>query len=236
MTPTPPRAVPAPWTVGGFGLVKTERYRDAGLRWVALPTVTYRGKRLHLLGPSGQYRLVQTSRHQALWLSANWRFDGYGKDNGDFFDGLPRRRDTLETGLRFTAPFTPSLSMGLHAAQDALNRHGGQRLEGALHQRFILGQGRMIGVRLGLQWLSPRVADYYYGIDPAYATEARPAYRCGRRALTAEAGLNASMPVTRHWQAMALVSVQADSAAIQDSPLVDPGLQFSGALSLTRGV
>lgn len=38
--------------------------RMRGLRWIAFPTVTYRGERLHLLGPSGQYRLLQTSRRK----------------------------------------------------------------------------------------------------------------------------------------------------------------------------
>lgn len=225
----------SPWTVGCFVLAKTQRYHGAGTRVAAFPAVTYASRRLLLMGPTARLRLWQGVRWSG-WTTLNWRFDGYHANDGARLAGLPDRRDTLEGGLRLSLATMPGTMLNMQVSQDLMQRHGGQRIESDLSYRHHLGRGRMASATMGLIWLSSGAADYYYGVEPEFATKERPAYRCGHSAFTAQAGVSLALPVTQNWRILGAFLLEADSSAITDSPIVEGWLQRSMVFSLTRSL
>jgi len=258
-TPPPPEVVadadgnvpgvaPPLWTAGLFMVAADHAVYPGAERRArngkVLPFITWRGPVLRVESGSAGLRALRTPRAE-LDFSAAAAFGSDGRDTGAR-EGMPAIGTLVEFG--------PSLRINLGEL-----REDGQRppLRLDLPMRAVFDADRDLefaGVSFEprVTWRLPRVAEWnpsvytgvlfgnralnhmYYGVDPVYVTETRPAYEAHSGLVATRLGTSWARMLGRDWRLALHASVETvKGAANRDSPLIGRSWDHTLAVTLT---
>ena len=126
--------------VGAGAILQSSPYAGVdSMRVLGIPTVTYIGERVQVLGPAGQVELTGWGPLR-LAATARYRMGAYDEADSEELEGMGDRKDSLFCGLALQARLPAGLRASAGYEHDALDRVGG-------------GCGRL-GVRRG--WIGLR--------------------------------------------------------------------------------
>ncbi len=204
--------------IGIVSRIERSPYRDAGTRHDLLPLYLYEGKRVYLHSHSVGLKLGSPeARRFEVFLKR--RFEGHPTDDiPPILAGMARRE--------------PGIDLGASAQWGG---RGGVAYAEVLHDVSGASKGNELRFgykypwRSGRLWLrphamlalrSPRLNDYYYGVEPSEALADRPAYE-PRAGVMPEVGLFAAYRITERWRLLAVASVARLPRTVAESPIVE---------------
>lgn len=235
------------WEAGVFGFaVSQAAYPGAAERTqraFGLPFVIYRGKYLRVDENTVGLRAVKTPTTE-LDIGFAGSFGARSTDVA-VRNGMPSLGTLFEFGPRLKvnlpAP-TPRtrlrLELPLRAVVDVSDSFHGRGLsfEPEVDLGLRLAGGTRLGAKLGLIFGDRKLNDYLYGVAPAYATAARPAYEGKAGLIATRLGLSSASQLGKGWDLFTFARYDlVNGAANQDSPLVrkSGGASFGIGLSWT---
>ena len=233
------------WEVGAVGLaVSQQAYPGAAAqvqRGLALPYLIYRGQYLRADRGGAGIRAIKTPEFE---LDVGFA-GAFGTRSGGIAarQGMPDIGTLVEFGPRLkwhlgTGPGTSRLRAelplrGVFDLNDGL-AHKGMVFEPELVLERRTASGWNTSASLGATWGNQRMADTFYGVAPAYATPARPAYlaRSGLIRWRLSAGLSRDLSPDLRLFAFANADTVA-GAANAASPLLQRQGGVSAGIGLT---
>lgn len=223
--PKPPPGRPGGWSIGAGATYSTSPYEGVDEQFMALPMISYVGRRIMLAGPQASCRLFDW---RALSLSAELRYDfaGYDADDSQALNGMADRDGSLVAGGGLAYRLPAGVELDARFLSDVLDRYNGPQADATLSRSFRFGRW-MVAPAIGLQWLCYRYAGYYYGVRSAEATPQRPAYEPGS-AFNGQADLRFSRRCTDRLMLVAALRLRLLDREIRDSPIVSEDLLLSG--------
>jgi outer membrane protein len=215
----------------GLGVIgRSSPYRnyDGGVYRV-IPIVTYIGKQFQIMGPllrcgligSGNYRLAAT---------LGYRMGVYDEENSPDLQGMGDRRDTAMLGLSLQADLWGGLQTTLSYQHDVLDQIGGGSTQCSLGKTFQWDRVRL-KPNISLNWLSSKLTNYDYGVNPTQATANRPAYLPGE-SWSSEIGLGAGFEITRNWVINFSLNAEFFDSNVRASPIVSKDYVLKGFLAV----
>jgi len=239
---------PPLWTAGLFAVAAHHAVYPGAARRTSnatlLPFVTYRGPVLRLEGGSAGLRAIRTPRAE-LDFSAAASFGSDGLDSGARA-GMPAVGTLVEIGpslrinlgeLREDGQRPPwRLDLPLRAVFDADRdfTFSGLSFEPRLSWRLPAVGGWTPALHAGALFGSRALNDMYYGVDPAYATPARPAYTAKPGLVATRLGMSWSTRLGSDLRLGLHAGIESvRGSANESSPLVDRMVDPSLAITLT---
>ncbi len=185
-----------------------------------LPVLLYEKERFFVRGVKVGYNFYQDDVWEASVFSAP-RFMGYDTDDGDDLSGMEDRKWSVDVGagLAWTIPGSNGIVVAADIAQDILFEHEGQEINCLLSKLFDF-RPLFVKPKIGVQWQSEDMIDYYYGVTAAEATGNRASY-APHDAFNYTAGLDAYLYFTPEWALITRVLFTVLDDEITESPLVD---------------
>ena len=192
------------WEVGGFaGSLSGPAYPASTERLnrnLVLPYFIYRGERFSVDRDGIDARL-RLSPDYELDLGVSGSFPATSNDIAAR-QGMPDLGSLLEFGPRLKVKL-PSPGAGLRLGLDIPLREvfeisGGTRGQGLVFEPTLVldaanvGGGWSLTAKAGLTWGDQQVNQYFYGVEPTYATALRPAFDAQSGLMSARASLSAS--------------------------------------------
>lgn len=223
------------WEVGlGLSTLSLPDYRgaDRSRRYVLpFPYVTYRSDRFTADRSGLKAELLDRGR---LELDVSLAASVPVRSSGNVArDGMPGLRPTLEIGPQLLADLWRSADRRVLLQAQLPLRYVFQVSGDAndvgltfnprlmLDFRDVLGyRGWNVAVLGGPMFATRRHHDYYYSVEPVYATAARAAYRAGGGFGGWQMTLGVSKRFARHWFGGFVRIDRLDGAVFEDSPLV----------------
>ncbi|USX17247.1 MipA/OmpV family protein [Oxalobacteraceae bacterium OTU3CAMAD1] len=231
LAPTPDPDLPL-WEVGLFGgAASTPAYpgsEDRSTRALVLPMVIYRGKVLRADRSGIGARLINTERVEldlgfALSLPAR-------SDDVAARAGMPDLRSLLEFGPRLkvllaepTATSRVRLELPLRVPIEL--KSGFKRQGLVFEPRVVFEAGDGTGkwqadANVGAVFGNARLHQYFYGVEPQYATATRPAYEASGGLLMTRLGVSLSRRLSPDWRVFGFTRYDNYShASNRESPL-----------------
>ncbi|MEJ2398418.1 MAG: MipA/OmpV family protein [Gammaproteobacteria bacterium] len=243
VTPASARDTTAHWDLGiGIGGLSIPHYRGSDQRqdYVApIPYVRYEGKRLKIDREGGRFYLYKGDNVQ-LDLSTSIAFPVDSHDDRAR-QGMPDLHPVFELGPRaqYVLYTNPAGNLQWRLALPV-------RLAIATNIRHTRSIGLVFSPYLQLRYLrqwdtamsagpifaSETYHDYYYQVDPQYATATRPAYDAKGGYSGIRLTLSASRRFRhRYWLGLFLRYDRFDGAIFADSPLVKQNHSFMAGLA-----
>ena len=211
----------------GAGLIaQTSPYRDYnGGIYRAIPAIVYTGDRIQVYGPMIQFGLLGSGKLR-LAATGRYRIGAYEEDGSDFLTGMGDRKDTFMTGVALKAELPGGVGFSTGYAHDVCGVIGGGEANLRISKSFQAGVFRFTP-QIGLNWLSPELANYDFGVPSDRATPDRPAYRLDS-VTNAEGGVGMFMEITRDWLIVLNTSVERLDPDVIDSPIVSEEFVIKG--------
>lgn len=203
----------------GVGLIaQSSPYRDYdGGVYRSIPAIVYTGDRVQVYGPKIQIGLAGSGKLR-LAATGRYRIGAYEESGSDFLAGMGDRKDTLMTGLALNAQLPGGVGLSSGYAHDVLGVIGGGEGKVRVGKSFQKGVFRF-SPQIGLNWLSPELANYDFGVPSSKATPNRPAYKLDS-IVNAEGGMGMFIEITRDWLVVLNTSVELLDRDVIDSPIV----------------
>jgi len=223
-------------------------------RGLAVPYLIYRGAVLRADGETAGLRAIKTERFE---LDVGFA-GAFGSRAGEVpaRAGMPRLGTLVEFGprlkWRLTAPgqvvlggrWTFELPLrGVFDLDHGL-RHRGSTLEPEIGVETRLAGGLNLGFTASAILGDRQLADTFYGVAPAYATAARPAYAAQAGLVAWRLGASLSRPIAPDWRVFGFARVDSVSGAANAAsplvrrtvaPTVGVGLTWTWMRSATAG-
>lgn len=203
---------------GAMVMGASNPYRGGETVVLVLPMLTYLGERFFVVTPRAGYNLARPS-WGSINLIADYRFKSEAFEAEGYLAGMEDREDAVMAGLGATLRMFGHYRWELSAMTDVLNRHKGEDVNLALNRSIRWGRWGLVP-GAGLVWRSADYNDYYYGVSPAEATEARPAYAAGD-SLEWFVRLLLRYHLTADWSLTGTARLEELSNELRDSPIVD---------------
>lgn len=229
--PTPEPDLPL-WEAGVFGgVASTPAYpasTDRASRGLVLPTLIYRGKVLRADRSGVTARLFDTER---VDLDVGFALSLPARSNDvPARAGMPDLHSLLEFGPRLkvllsepSAPNRVRLELPLRTPLELGN---GFRRQGLVFEPRMVFETRgsdqrwQADANIGMVFGNARLNQYYYGVEPQYATAARPAYQAQGGLMMTRLGVSLSHKLMPDWRIFGFTRYDNYThAANRDSPL-----------------
>lgn len=220
------------WEFGvGLGALSIPHYRGSDQRYeylAPLPYVRYNGERLKVDREGGRFYFIERERFK-LDLSASFSFP-VDSDENRARQGMPDLDPVFEIGPRAQWSLYESddthfrvraaLPVRLAIASDLSHTHTvGYFAAPYLQVRYYSGWETALSV--GPMWASEAYHDYYYQVEPQYATSERPAYNAHSGYSGFRLTLTSSTRFDKNWWLGVFMRYDTLSGAtFADSPLV----------------
>ncbi len=216
--PSLPPPVTNRFSAGAAVIVSESPYIGADTRFLPVPFLNYRSPRFQVTGLRASYS-VWRKPFYSLSTVGQWRFSPFDEEDSPALDGLHSRDPGLEAGLRLAGPRFLPLETGLEVRGDTLGSHDGLSAAFDLGWRFI-GRNGFFRPSLRLEWQSPALADYLYGVSEDESRADRPAYDPGD---TLHCGLDGIYVRTfaNRWEWTLTAGVNLLDKEAADSPIVE---------------
>jgi outer membrane protein len=221
--------VPAGWTLGGVGYSGSSAYQDGKDTTAAIPGAIYIGPQFMYLGDRAYYTFGKQGP-VAFFGRLRVRLGNLDPDDSPAFAGMHERKGQLEAGLGAVAVTSVGIWTARFSSDISGRSDGTEVLLGwsapIVHERWLVMPS------VGVFWRSDKLANYYFGgVSGAEAAPGRPAYDVGN-AWSLSPSLVASYRFDRHWLAGLVLSYDAFSDAIRDSPLVQQKGRYDALIAL----
>jgi outer membrane protein len=210
--------------VGAIGRSSPYRDYDGGVTQV-IPSITYNGNRLQVLGPNIQYGLVGTGRLR-LAAAGSYRIGVYDEDDSDYLKDMGDRDSTFMAGLALQAELPEGFDLALSYKHDVLDNIGGGEARIAIDKSFQAGPVRL-SPALGINWMADDLANHDFGVPANKALPGRPAYDVGA-SYSADIGLGVFYEITTDWLLVMNIAAEFFDDNITDSPIVDEDYVIKG--------
>lgn len=203
------------WGLGAGVGVAQSPYKGYGAKVEPLPLVYFDDKWLHILGTTidlkvGSWSGVSVALRGKLAIA-----DGYKQSDAPILNGMQDRN-----GAAFW--YGPALAwrtaFGTLSAEYLLGGNKGERASLDYRKSFDFGNVSLTP-HAGMDWLSVKYVDYYYGVLPFEASAGRPAY-AGKATWNASLGASVNYKLTRRQSVLFDVGVSHLGSGVTDSPLV----------------
>jgi outer membrane protein len=206
----------------GLGLLVTDKpYKGGDTDVYGIPLIFYQKDRFVLSGLRLNYYFIYNDEW-ALSLIGAPRFEGYDDDESRALNGMDDRERTYELGLECSRAFDWG-TLSACIMTDICGEHKGQEVRLTYKRKFddILNFENLdLTPRIGVNWRSKQLNDYYYGVEGNEATVGRPEYHAGS-STGMLAGLRLDYPVGKKWNLFGSVNVEWLGNEITDSPIVN---------------
>ncbi|QWT22189.1 MipA/OmpV family protein [Bacillus sp. NP157] len=209
------------WGVGAMVVANESPYRDYKTDAIALPALSYEGKRIYLRGATVGFRLYNTQASELSLIASPLGFRFRGKDSDDA--RLRRLSDRDISGLAGVAWRYGDAEWGVVQAsfQKELTGHGGGTVADASYAFPIRKGGMILTPRVGVTRNSAEMNNYYFGVDRGDALKSGlPGYRA-KGGNSPYVDLSLVQMLGRHWTVAAGFRYAALPDTVADSPMVD---------------
>lgn len=208
-----------------------------------IPYVVYRGEILKVDREKIRGLLFKTERLE-LDLSLNGTVPVRSKDS-KAREGMPNLDPTVELGPQLKVRFFDSekyrFEMHLPLRGVVAVDGGGVRSVGWLTNPVLNldikdtgpDKGWNLGISGGPLWADARYHDYFYGVDPAYATAERPAYQAQGGYSGTQFTLAMSKRYERMWVGAFVRVNDLHGTAFEDSPLLRTKTGYMAGLGIS---
>jgi len=207
--------------VGVGAIVTKNPYKGIDTESHAIPLFLYRTDRFSLFGPMMSYSFFKDDDWEISAL-AKMRFEGYEEDDSRFLRGMDDREWTLELGGACSKTF----SLGKLTADitgDILDEHRGYEINLAYSHDFrgaLKIHALSVTPSIGVNYRSPQLNDYYYGVRAREVLAGRPEYKVGDT-IGLIAGARINYTLSKNLSLMGLISFEWLGDEITNSPIVD---------------
>ena len=181
-----------------------------------IPLYLYEGKYLFAYGTAGGVHFINNDTFE-FNLIAGYRFQKLDPDRNEYYEGLEKRDQTVDTGLQVGLKQKWG-DVRLSWVTDTLNKHNGQEIELSYRYDFEAGPWTFSPF-IGWRWQDAKLTNYYYGVSEAEATVDRPAYQPGESQWLSF-GLNTSWRATDRIVFFGNIGFGGPGSNVTDSPLV----------------
>ncbi|MDJ0833951.1 MAG: MipA/OmpV family protein [Gammaproteobacteria bacterium] len=215
----------------GVGIIaRSSPYRDyEGGVSQGIPAITYIGERLQVYGPLIQYGLVGSGKLR-LALSGQYRIGVYEEADSPLLAGMGDRENTFLAGLAIEAELPGDIDVALGYQHDVLDRIGGGVGSLSISKSFQSGIVQYTP-QLSLNYLSPDITRYDFGVAEDVATLARPAYHPDS-STSVEVGIRFFSELSREWLLQASINLERFGDEVTDSPIVDEDEVIKGFITI----
>lgn len=237
------------WEAGlGLSVLSFPDYRSSDqnrVLSVPIPYFVYRGERLRLDRQSLRTVLLRGEQSELdlsfaaappVSSSRNWAREGMPDLDPVIETGLSWKLTLWEADggdrrLRLKLPLRGALATDLRALQGV----GWLVAPGLKFDSGLRHQDRWrVSVLANLQWAGPAYHNYFYGVDPAYATTQRPAFEASGGYGGATLTFTASRRIGRWWLGAFARYDHLQGAVFDDSPLFKARHNGWGGIAVSR--
>jgi outer membrane protein len=205
--------------LGGAVRVAGSPYARGHDPYDVVPLYLYEGRWLFAHGTAvGVHLLGQENEGVTLDALARYRFWELEPDDQAEFDGLDKRRQTVDGGLAARVRGAWG-EIAVEWLADLLDRHGGSEIEASYRYRFDWNRWSL-SPYLSFSWLDEELTAYYFGVTEREGRPDRAPYSPSR-AFNLGYGLNVTYRLGEHTELFGNLGLVELDAAIFDSPLVD---------------
>jgi len=202
------------WGLGGGLAVGQTPYKGYGIKTSPIPLISFDDKWVHALGTTVDVK-VGTWDHLSVALRGQFEIgDGYTGADAPILTGMHNRKGAFWYG--------PALSwntqFGTLSGDFLLGGNKGQQANIDFSKSFSLG-AFSVTPHAGVEWLSDKYVNYYYGVMPSEAEVGRPAYT-GQHAYDESIGTRVDYRLTSHQSVQLDFTAKHLRGGITDSPLV----------------
>jgi outer membrane protein len=182
-----------------------------------VPLYLYNGKRLFARGTAGGIHFVKRENFEFNFL-AKYRFQKLDPDSNIFYEGLEKRKQTVEAGVegRLRRKWG---DLNIRWTADTLNNHNGQEVQLAYRYEFEAGPWTF-SPYASWTWQDADLTNYYFGVSPGEARPDRPAYAPGESQWLGF-GLNTAWHASDRIVLFANLGFAGAGSDVENSPLVE---------------
>jgi outer membrane protein len=211
----------------GLGVIaRSSPYRGYdGVVYQMIPAISYNGERLRIYGPNIQIGLVGSGKLR-LAATGKYRIGVYKEGESDFLEGMGDRNDTLMAGLALHAELPGGVDLTASYGHDVLEKIGGGAARLEIDKSFRVKIFRF-SPKIGLNWLSSKLANHDFGVPNSKATPERTAYYLDAT-VSIEAGLGMFIEINRDWLIVMSVAAEFLENEVTDSSIVSEDYVISG--------
>lgn len=202
------------WGLGAGASIEQAPYKGYGTKFTPIPLLSFDNKWVHAFGTTVDLK-VGTWNHVSVALRGQFEIgDGYTGADAPILNGMHNRKGAFWYG--------PALSwntaFGTLSGDYLLGGNKGGRANIDFSKSFDYGAFSFTP-RAGIEWLSNKYVNYYYGVLPSEARPGRSEYS-GKGTYDESIGTQADYKFTRHQSMLLDVSVKHLGGGITDSPIV----------------
>lgn len=202
------------WGLGVGVNVEALPYKRDGSKVSPVPMLNFDNKWVRLGGTGVDLKIGQWSGVSVALRGQFALFDGYKGSDAPILNGMQDRHGAFWYGPALTW----DSAFGKLSGDYLLGGNKGERAKIGYGKSFALGSFS-IEPHVGLEWLSDKYVDYYYGVRPSEARAGRPAYS-GQSTWNVSVGSRVDYKLTPHQKIILDVGVSHLGSGITDSPLV----------------
>lgn len=216
---------------GSGGAVRAVRspYLGDGVRYDYLPVNVYAGEHAYLHSDRVGLKLDLDADQRVDMFLAH-RYEGTPLLRPPAaLAGMALREQGTDLGIGYRRR-TAWGSLGVELLHNVDDASRGSEARLRLAKALRRGELRL-WPQATLSWRDTKLNDYYYGVRPAEAAAARPAYLAGS-GLNLELALYAAYPLSKNWHLLGGISATQWSGGVRTSPIVENRLQATATLGL----
>lgn len=214
----------------GVGVsTSTSPYKGISSVTMPLPDIELSYKSAFIEGINMGYNFYDTKTLQ-IGVIALPVLAGYKNKDSNDLKGMDNRNMSLEGGLRMKYNFENSF-LSSTISRDVSGTTDGYTVNAAYNYTLLETENSGLSVYAGLEYLSDKKSNYYYGVKAKEATFTRPSYHADG-ALNPFIGLTQIFAFSEKWSIIANVEYKQFDSTIYKSPIVDDHYQIAGYLAV----
>jgi MipA family protein len=202
------------WGLGAGAGVGLSPYKGYGTKFTPIPLISFDNKWVHFLGTTADLKLG-TWDHVSVALRGKFEIgSGYtGADSPDL-SGMHNRKGAFWYGPAVSW----ATAFGTLSGDFLLGGNRGEQANIDFSKSFDYGPFTLTP-HAGVDWLSDKYTNYYYGVLPSEVRAGRPEYS-GKGTYDESIGTGVNYKFAQHQNVLLDVSVKHLGSGITDSPIV----------------
>jgi len=202
------------WGLGAGVGIESSPYRGDSSRVAPIPLISFDNKWVHAFGTTVDLKVGKWSDVTVALRGKFAIFDGYKGSDAPILNGMENRSGAFWYGpaLAWKTAF------GTLSGDYLLGGNKGQMAQLGFSKSFDLGNWS-VEPHAGVDWLSSKYVNYYYGVRPSEVRAGRPEYT-GKAAYNTSIGTRVDYKFTRHQMVSLDLGVSHLSSGITGSPIV----------------
>lgn len=217
--------------IGAAVGASTSPYKDHDNDLVLLPTLNYEGRHAYIQGTSAGIHLLNNDRHQ-ISIGASYSALHFDPDDTDSrpHKALDKRKSTVMADVSY-ALVTPLGRAKVTVSRDVLGRSDGYTADASFSVPITRNNFTIVPT-LGVEWMSEKHADYYFGISRAESTRSGLRRHEVSSSVSPYISLESRYQINERWSAVGGVKVNALTGKAKDSPMVGRSVTVGGFVGM----